>query len=104
MAQAIAGTSPVTIQSGKKRHVRFRRACDREFRYIATQFARSSVKKAPWAAAYLDTVRPRYDKDSQAYRCLANRWIAIIWRLWMDRVEYDEAVHLQNRFASRKQD
>ena len=104
VAQAIAGTSPVTIQSGKKRHVRFRRACDREFRYIATQFARSSVKKAPWAAAYLDTVRPRYDKDSQAYRCLANRWIAIIWRLWMDRVEYDEAVHLQNRFASRKQD
>jgi transposase len=101
VAQAIAGTSPVTIQSGKKRRVQFRQACDREFRYFATQFARSSTKKAPWAAAYLAAVRPRCDKASQAYRRLANRWIAIVWRLWMDRVEYDESTHLRNRFTSR---
>jgi transposase len=97
VAQAIAGTSPVTIQSGKKRYVQFRLACDREFRYFATQFARSSTQGSPWAAAYLDTVWPRCEKASQAYRSLANRWIAIIWRLWVDRVEYDEAVHLRNR-------
>ena len=102
VAQAIAGTSPVTIQSGKKRRVQFRLACDREFRYIATQFARSSVKKASWAAAYLATVRPRCEKASQAYRRVANRWIAIIWRLWMDRVEYDEATHLRNRLTNRR--
>jgi transposase len=102
VAQAIAGTSPVTVESGKKRRVQFRQACDREFRYFATQFARSSVTEAPWAAAYLATVQLRCDKASQAYRRLANRWIAIIWRLWMDRVEYDEVVHLQNRFANRK--
>jgi transposase len=102
VAQAIAGTSPVTRQSGKKRYVQFRRACDREFRYFATQFARCSIKKAPWAAAYFHTVLPRCDKATQAYRCLANRWIAIIWRLWMDRVEYDEAVHLRNRLTNRK--
>ena len=101
VAQAIAGTSPVTKQSGDKRRVLFRRACDREFRYFATQFSRTSVKEAPWAAAYLATVRPRCDKASHAYRCLANRWIPIIWRLWMDRVEYDESVHLRNRFANR---
>lgn len=101
VAQAIAGTSPVTIQSGKKRRVQFRQACDREFRYFATQFARSSTKKAPWAAAYLAAVRPRCDKASQAYRRLANRWIAIVWRLWMDRVEYDESIHLRNRFTNR---
>jgi transposase len=101
VAQAIAGTSPVTSQSGNKRRVLFRRACDREFRYFTTQFARASVKEAPWAAAYLATVRPRCDKASHAYRCLANRWIPIIWRLWMDRVEYDESVHLRNRLANR---
>jgi transposase len=101
VAQAIAGTSPVTNQSGNKRRVLFRRACDREFRYFITQFARTSVKEAPWAAAYLATVRPRCDKASHAYRCLANRWIPIIWRLWMDRVEYDESVHLRNRLANR---
>ena len=102
VAQAIAGTSPVTMESGKKRRVRFRLACDREFRYIATQFARSSVRQSPWAAAYFATVRPRYDKQSPAYRCLANRWMAIIWRLWTDRVEYDEAVHLRNRHTGRR--
>jgi transposase len=102
VAQAIAGTSPVTMESGKKRRVRFRLACDREFRYIASQFARCSVRKSPWAAAYFATVRPRYDKESQAYRCLANRWLSIIWRLWTDRVEYDEAVHLRNRHMNHK--
>jgi transposase len=102
VAQAVAGTCPVTCQSGKRRRVQFRRACDREFRYFATQFARCSIKKAPWAAAYFHTVLPRCDKVTQAYRCLANRWIAIIWRLWMDRIEYDEAVHLRNRLTNRR--
>jgi transposase len=97
VAQAIAGTSPVTIQSGKKRRVQFRQACDKDFRYYASQFARCSMRESPWAVAYFETVRPRCEKASQAYRCLANRWIAIIWRLWTDRIEYDEAIHLRNR-------
>jgi transposase len=102
VAQAIAGTSPVTIQSGKKRRVRFRVACDREFRFFATQFARCSTKQSSWAAAYFVQVRPRYEKISHAYRALANRWIPIIWRMWVDRVDYDEAIHLRNRHAGRK--
>lgn len=102
VAQAIAGTSPVTIQSGKKRRVQFRHACDKDFRYYTTRFARCSVHQSPWAAAYFQTVRPRCEKASHAYRCLANRWIAIIWRLWTDQVEYDEAVHLRNRFTGRR--
>ena len=97
VAQAIAGTSPVTLQSGKKRRVQFRRACDKSFRYYITQFARCSVQESPWAAAYFGTVCPRCEKASHAYRCLANRWLAIIWRLWTDRIPYDEAVHLRNR-------
>lgn len=103
VAQAIAGTCPVTDESGKRKRILFRRACDREFRHIATQFARSSIPNSSWAAAYFETVRPRCDKVSQAYRCLANRWLAIIWRLWTDRVVYDEALHLRNRFAHRRQ-
>ena len=102
VAQAIAGTSPVTIQSGKKRRVKFRRACDKDFRYFVTQFARCSIHQSPWAAAYFQTVRPRHEKASQAYRCLANRWIAIIWRLWTDQVLYDESVHLRNRLTGRQ--
>jgi transposase len=103
VAQAVAGTCPVTIESGKrKKRIQFRRACDHKFRYFATQFARCSIKEAPWAAAYFHTVLPRCDKVTQAYRCLANRWVAIIWRLWTDRIEYDEAVHLRNRLTNRR--
>jgi transposase len=101
--QAVAGTCPVTEQSGKRRkRVRFRRACDREFRWIATEFARCSMASSAWAAAYFAQVRPRVEKTSHAHRCLANRWMAILWRLWTDRVEYDEALHQRNRFVNRR--
>jgi transposase len=102
VVQAVAGTSPVTIQSGKRRSVQFRRACDREFRFYANQFARSSISQSPSAAAYYYSVLPRCDKQSKAYRLLANRWMRIIWRLWMDRVEYDETVHLRNVHTGRQ--
>lgn len=37
--QALAGTCPVTDQSGKRKVIKFRRACDREFRWIVQQRA-----------------------------------------------------------------
>jgi transposase len=48
--QALAGTCPVTESSGKRKAVRFRRGCDREFRDIAQQWARCSVSESVWAA------------------------------------------------------
>jgi len=102
VAQAIAGTCPVTVKSGQKRRVYFRHACDKDFRYFITQFARTSIRQSPWASAYFTTVRPRCEKASQAYRRLANRWISIIWRLWIDCVEYDEEVHLRNRHTGHR--
>lgn len=105
IVQALAGTCPVTDQSGKRRRVLFRRACpveysfaafaleydlfhracDKEFRRIMQQFAKASVPESVWAAAYWQEVRPHCDSDAHAYRCLANRWVAIIWRMWQDR-------------------
>lgn len=95
--QALAGTCPVTAASGKRRVVKFRRACDREFRNIAQQWAISSKPKSLWASIYWEQVRPHCDSDSHAYRCLANRWLAIAWKLWQTRQPYDEAYHLQQR-------
>jgi hypothetical protein len=28
-------------------------------------------------------------------RCLANRWLGILWKLWQSGERYDEAYHLQ---------
>jgi transposase len=98
--QTLAGTSPVTVQSGKSRWVRFRKACDKEFRQIAQQWARSSINQSVWAAEYYRQVRPRCQSESHAYRCLADRWLAIAWRIWQDHTPYNETYHLQ-RHAQR---
>lgn len=95
--QALAGTCPVTDRSGKHRVVKFRRGCDREFRHIAHQWARCSLQASVWAAAYWEEVRAHGHSDSHAYRCLANRWLSILWKLWQTRQPYDEEYHLRQR-------
>jgi transposase len=95
--QALAGTCPVTEASGKKRVIKFRKACDREFRTIVQQWAKASLADSSWANAYWQQVRPHCDSNSHAYRCLANRWLAVVWKLWQTRQPYDEAYHLQQR-------
>jgi transposase len=100
--QALAGTCPVTERSGKRKLIKFRHGCDKEFRRIAQQFARGSVPRSGWAAAYWEDIRPNCHSDSHAYRILANRWLVIIWKMWQDRKPYNEAYHLQQRALRRK--
>ena len=100
--QALAGTCPVTQQSGKRKIVFFRRGCNREFRRIVQQFARASINQSGWASAYWHQVRPRCRSDSDAYRRLGNHWLAIIWKMWQDRKAYDETYHLQQRAQRRR--
>lgn len=95
--QALAGTCPVTISSGKRKQVRFRKSCDHEFRHIVQQWARISLRHSVWANAYYARIRPHCDSESHAFRCLANRWLAVLWRLWQDQKPYDEAYHLKQR-------
>jgi len=100
--QALAGTCPVTEQSGKRKIVKFRKACDREFRYIAQQWARHSKDESVWANAYYWQALARSGSKSHAQRCLANRWLAILWKLWQTGEPYDEAYHLQQRAKRSK--
>lgn len=95
--QALAGTCPVTEASGKRKTVRFRYACDHEFRHIAQQWARATLRESSWAAAYYDQIYTRCRSKSHAFRCLANRWLAIVWKLWQSSQPYDESYHLRQR-------
>jgi len=99
---AIAGTCPVTVASGKSRYVKFRRACNHQYRQTAQQLARASTRKSFWAASYFDQVRARGHSKSHAYRCLANRWLHIIWTLWQTRQPFDEAYHLRQVARHRR--
>lgn len=93
--QALAGTCPVTRQSGTQKRVQFRHACNHEYRHTAQLFAVASVPHSTWAATYFSLAQARGLTESQAYRCLANRWLAVIWTLWQRNETYDEAYHLQ---------
>ena len=99
--QALAGTCPLTKRSGKQKLILFRRGCDLEFRRIAQPYARASLGASGWAVAYWKEIRPHCHSDSHAHRILANRWFAIIWKLWQQRQPYDEARHLQQRALRR---
>lgn len=92
--QTLAGTCPVTKQSGKSRIVTFRCACDHEFRQIVQQWAMLSIQDSPWAAMYYQSVRPHCSSENEAYRKLGNRWLEVLWRLWQDKQPYDEQKHL----------
>jgi transposase len=92
---AIAGTAPVTIASGQSRFVKFRRACNHSFRQTAQQFAQCSTRHSLWAADYFRRLCESGKSKSHAYRCLANRWLHIIWTLWQRRESYDESYHLE---------
>jgi transposase len=99
--QALAGSCPVTDASGKRKVVRFRFACDREFRTIVQQWARCSLRTSVWANGYYERVRPHCSSESHAYRCLGNRWLAVAWALWQKGEPYDEAYHLQQSMLRR---
>jgi len=93
--QAFAGTAPVTEQSGQRRMVRFRQACDKELRTITQRWAKASLEKSPWAVAYFTQARERGHSTSRVQRALANRWLAILWKLWQSNQPYDQDIHLQ---------
>ena len=66
--RALAGSCPVTEASEKGRRVRFRRGCDREFRYISQQWAWHSLKESAWASTYYQQALERGLGESHALR------------------------------------
>lgn len=96
--QALAGTAPVTKQSGSSKQVYFRYACNKPLRYLLQQYARQSARKdgSSWARGYISNQLERGHSNSRAYRALANRWLVIIFRMWQDHRLYDEQYHLSN--------
>ena len=100
--RALAGTCPVTKQSGKRRHIQFRRACNHAFRETAQQFAVASVQRVDWAAAYFTSALSRGLRKNHAYRCVANRWLGVIWKMWQTRQPYDETYHLKQILHHRR--
>lgn len=91
--EAIAGQTPVAVESGKKKVACFRWACNKTLRSAVSVLADSSRKHNPWANDIYQRARARGHDHPHAIRILGRAWLRVIWRLWQDRVPYDPTKH-----------
>jgi len=92
----------VTVASGKTKKVRQRQACDHTFHQALVLFAfNTAFAEGCWARQFYRRKRLEGITHYAALRCLAKRWLKILYRLWQDRITYNEAVHQSNQKARR---
>jgi transposase len=95
--QCHTGTAPVSYQSGKLKKVRFRRACHKILRHTVHLWADLSRHTCPWADAYYRKKREEGQSHACALRCLGQRWLKILWKMWQTRKRYDPELHQRNQ-------
>lgn len=93
--QQYFGIAPITVQSGQSRAVYFRKGCPKFLRQSIHEYAGLSMRYCDWAHDYVDALKARGKTHQQAVRSLGFKWIRIIFRMWKDRVVYDEAKYLE---------
>lgn len=92
-----AGTSPVTIASGKKRAVLARHARNNRLYDAIDQWAFCSLSTSPGARAYYDQRRARENTHHQALRALGNRWVGILHGCLKSGTLYNESTAWDHR-------
>ena len=95
--QCVAGTAPVTLQSGKMHYQRVRYACNDTLRATVHLWANLSRQQCAWAEAYYQAHRTKGQTHACALRCLGQRWLKILWKMWQSRTPYDEPRHTRNQ-------
>ena len=94
------GAAPITIQSGKYRAVKRRFAADHTMNQALLYFAfNTAFTEGCWAADFYQRKRKQGKSHYTTLRCLVQRWLKILFRMWKDRTDYDEQYHRQNQTA-----
>jgi transposase len=95
--QTYAGTAPATVQSGNRSFARFRQACNKNLRSTIHLWADLSRSQCVWAQAYYQQKKKQGKNHAAALRCLGQRWLKILWKMWQTNTQYNEALHTQNQ-------
>jgi transposase len=95
--QCLAGTAPVTKRSGKHRECHQRWACNKYLRYAVHLFSEHTITRCAWAEIYYKAHRTKDHSHARALRCLGQRWLKIIHKMWMDRTPYNAELHHLNQ-------
>jgi transposase len=85
-----AGTSPLTVASGKKRAVLARHVRNRRLYNAIDQWAFCSITTSPGCRTFYDQRRAAGDLHHQALRALGNRLVGILHGCLRARTTYDE--------------
>jgi len=92
-----AGTSPITVASGRKRTVQARYVRNDRLYDALDRWAFATLKCSPGARAFYDHHRAAGDTHHQALRALANRLVGILHGCLRHRTPYDEATAWAHR-------
>ncbi len=92
-----AGTSPLTIASGKKRAVLARHVRNRRLYDAIDAWAFCAITRSPGARAYYDQRRAAGDLHHQALRALGNRLVGILHGCLRHHTKYDEQTAWSHR-------
>ncbi len=95
-----AGTSPLTVASGKKRAVLARHVRNRRLYDAIDQWAFCALTNSPGARAFYDQHRAADDTHHQALRALGNRLVGILHGCLRHRTPYDEHTAWAHRMAA----
>ncbi len=85
-----AGTSPLTVASGKKRAVLARHVRNRRLYDAVDQWALCALTNSPGARAFYDQRRAADDSHHQALRALGNRLVGILHGCLRHHTAYSE--------------
>jgi transposase len=98
---ADAGQAPVAVESGKRKHAKFRWACNKRLRNALATLAHVTRRWNQWAADRYANARARGHNHRRALRTLGRAWSRILWRCWRTRTPYDPQRHtgLQHHIA-----
>ncbi|MFD7007564.1 IS110 family transposase [Rhodococcus jostii] len=92
-----AGTSPLTIASGKKRAVLARHVRNRRLYDAIDQWAFCALSSSPGARDFYDQRRDAGDLHHQALRALGNRLVGLLHGCLHHRTHYDEHIAWDHR-------
>jgi transposase len=95
--QCLAGTGPISYQSGQIHKVRLRHQCSKVLRQIVHLWADCARHRAPWAQIYYQQKRQEGKSHACALRCLGHRLLKILWKMIQTGQPYDADLHARNQ-------
>ncbi|MDP2311725.1 MAG: IS110 family transposase [Pseudomonadota bacterium] len=99
--RALAGIAPVTSQSGKRRSVAMRQACNNRLRNACYHWANVSMQREPRAKAAYATLRARGHSHGRALRSIADQNLRMLMAMLRAGTPFDPARRVPRQEAAR---